>query len=70
MSADKLKELLQLLEVQDIKEGTPLWEFKLIEGKVSLCREQLGHPACEYCPQNDDCDLVRDYRIQLIYGSH
>jgi hypothetical protein len=63
-----LRDVLQLLELQGIAPGTPEFEFKVLESKVNTCRERLGMPSCEDCSQFENCDLAKDYRIQVLYG--
>lgn len=63
-----IRDIIQLLELQGIAPDTPEFEFKLLEGKVNLCRERLGMPSCEDCSQFENCDLAKTYRIQVLYN--
>lgn len=67
MSQEKLQDLLQLLEVQDILPGTPKFNFEILKAKVTWCQEYQQLPSCANCKQVDDCELSREYRIQAIY---
>ena len=37
--------------------GTPEFERRLRQLKVSKCREMRGHTTCQECPANDVCEL-------------
>jgi hypothetical protein len=65
-SRGTLAEVLTQIDAEGYKEGTPRYEQRLRQIKVTKCREIRGYFTCDECPAFDHCEItkqvLRDHR--------
>ena len=57
------------LEMEGYTEGTPEYEFLLLERRVQLCQEMHRVRVCQACNYVTECPLLRDYLVKLRFNS-
>lgn len=64
-----LTDIKEQLELEGYVPGSPIYDFKLHERRVDLCKDLHRVGSCTECSYFDNCDLVKEFLRKAKYGS-